>query len=170
MFYKSQQPLSALCFEKTSAFQFNTTLSDSNSMSVNLPFKCCISCRSGLFDANSVSVGLSEKFEQLDSPSSVSDFIENSFCEDFNSLILFEMHLSSLNALILFKMHLFTCLLYPLLGWYVKGIQLLHVFRSSPHSDTLCSEAMRNQISCLFLSSLLLPLCSTTHSHAVRSE
>ena len=95
MFYTSQQPLSALYFEKTSAFQFNTTLSESNSLSVNLHFKCSISCRIGLFDAKSVSVGLSEKTEQLDSPSSVSDFIENSFCEDFNSLILFKMHLSS---------------------------------------------------------------------------
>ena len=82
----------ALCFEKTSVVRFNTALSESNSLSVKLLFKCSISDRTGLFDANSVSVGFSGKFEQLDSPSSVSDFIENSFLEDINSLILFKMH------------------------------------------------------------------------------
>ena len=54
-----------------------TALSESSSLSDILPLKCSISGRTGLFGANSVSVGLSGKFEQLDSPSSVSDFIEN---------------------------------------------------------------------------------------------
>ena len=81
----------------------------------------------GLFEAISVSVGLSGKFEQLDSPSSVSDFIEINFKKT-------SIHLSSL-----------LCIL----SWRVKDIQLFFISLSSAHSDTRCSEAMRNQISSL---------------------
>ena len=45
-----------------------------------------------MFDANSVSVGLSGKLEQIDSPSSVTDFIEDNFSKDFNWFILFNKH------------------------------------------------------------------------------
>ena len=86
---KLQQPILALCLEKTSAFRFNTTQSESSSLSDILLFKCYISGRTGLFAANSVFVGLSGKFEQLDSPSSVSDFIEDNFLGHFNALIPF---------------------------------------------------------------------------------
>ena len=84
--------VSALCFEKTSAFRFSTALSESSSRSDIYPIRCAISRRTGLFAANSVSVGLSGKFEQLDNTSSVSDFIENNFLEDFNSFILSSIH------------------------------------------------------------------------------
>ena len=47
----------------------------------NLPhlfsFKCSISGKTGLSDSSSFYEGRSGKFEQLDKPSSVSDFIEN---------------------------------------------------------------------------------------------
>ena len=89
---KLQQTLSALCFEKTSAFRFSTALSESSSLSDILPFRCSISGRTCLFAANSASVGLTGKFEQLDNPSSVSEFLENNFLEDFNSFILFSIH------------------------------------------------------------------------------
>ena len=84
--------MSALFFEKTSAFRLSTALNESSSLSDILPFKCSISGRIGLFAANSVSDGLSGKFDQLDNPLSVSDFIENNFLEDFNSFTLFSIH------------------------------------------------------------------------------
>ena len=84
--------MSSLCFEKTSAFRFSTALSESSSLSDILPFGCSIWGGTWLFASNSVSLGLSRKFEQLDNPSSVSDFIENNFLEDFNSFILFSIH------------------------------------------------------------------------------
>ena len=84
--------MSALCFEKMSAFRLSTALSESSSLSDILPFKCSISGRNGLFAAKSASVGLSGKFEQLDHPSSISDFIENDFLEIFNSFTLFSKH------------------------------------------------------------------------------
>ena len=43
------------------------------------------------FAAKSISVGLSGELEQLDNPSSVSDFIENNFLEDFNLFFLFSI-------------------------------------------------------------------------------
>ena len=73
-------------------FQFNTALSECSFLSDNLAFNCSISGRTGLFDSNFVSVGLSGKIEQLNSTSSVSDFIENYFLEDFNSLIISIVH------------------------------------------------------------------------------
>ena len=76
---KLQQPMSALCCERTSALRFNTSLRESSSLSDILLFRCSISGRTSLFAANSVSVGLSAKLEQLDSPSCVSGFIENIF-------------------------------------------------------------------------------------------
>ena len=139
--------MSALCFKKTSTFRLSTALSESSSLSDILPFKCSISGRTGLFAANSVSVVLSGKFEQLDNPSSVSDFIENNFLVDFNSFTLFSIH-----------------------SWFAcKGHLVTLSFSSSPHSESLCSEAMRSQVSFSSVVSLLLLLCSTTHSETVRS-
>ena len=140
--------MSALCFEKTSAFRFSTALSESSSLSDILPFKCSISGRTGLFAANSASVGLSGKFEQLDSPSSVSDFIENNFLEDFNSFTLLIIH-----------------------SWFAcNGNLVASNFFKFPHSESLCSEAKHSQVSFPSVLSLLLLLCSITHSHTVRSE
>ena len=81
--------MSALCSEKTSVFRFNTSLRESSFLSDNLTFRCFISGRTGLTTSNSMSVGLSGKFEKLDSPSSVSHFMEITFLKDFNSLSLF---------------------------------------------------------------------------------
>ena len=55
------------------------------------PFKCSFSGETGLSDSSSYDEGRSGKFDQLDKPSSVSDFIENSLCIDFNPLILFNV-------------------------------------------------------------------------------
>ena len=49
----------------------------SKSPSPILPFKCSIYVKTGLSDSSSYDDGRSGKFEQLDKPSSVSDFIEN---------------------------------------------------------------------------------------------
>ena len=70
---KLQHPMSALCLEKTSSFRSSTSLMASICSSVNLPLRCSISGRTGLSLCISSSVGRSGKFEQLDSPSSVSD-------------------------------------------------------------------------------------------------
>ena len=70
---KLQHPMSALCLEKTSSFRSSTSLMASSCSSVNWPLKCSISGRTGLSLYISSSVGRSGKFEQLDSPSSVSD-------------------------------------------------------------------------------------------------
>ena len=75
---KFQQPLSALCFENISAFRFKTARNYSKSPSPIFPFKCSISGKTGLSDSSSYDEGRSGKFEQLDKPSFVSDFIENS--------------------------------------------------------------------------------------------
>ena len=75
---KVQQPISALCFENKSAFRFKTARNDSKSPSPIFPFKCSISGKIGLSDFNSYDEGRSKKFEQLDKPSSVSNFNENS--------------------------------------------------------------------------------------------
>ena len=74
---KLQQPISALCFDNTSAFRFKRSRNFSKSPSPIFPFKCSISGKSGLSDSSSYDEGRSGKFEQLDKPSSVSDFIEN---------------------------------------------------------------------------------------------
>ena len=131
--------MSALCFETTSAFRFSTTLSESSSRSDILPFRCSISGRRSLFAANSVSVGLSGKFEQLDNPSSVSDFIENNFLEYFNSFILFSIH-----------------------SWFARKGHLV--------TSNFFKFSTRSQVSLPSVLSLWLLLCSTTHSHTVRSE
>ena len=91
LFYKLSAAYVSLVLRKRSAFRFNTALSESSSLSGVLHFRCSIYNRTLLFDANSVFVGLSGKFELLDSPSSVSDFIENNFLKDFNSFTLFIM-------------------------------------------------------------------------------
>ena len=107
-----------------------------------------ISGRTDLFAANYVFDGLSGKFEQLDNPSSVSDFNENNFVEDFNSFVLSGKH-----------------------SWFAcKGHLVTSNFSSSLHSESLCSEAMRSQVSFHSVLPLWLLLCSTTHSHTVRSE
>ena len=74
---KLQQPISALCFENTSAFRFKSSRINSKSQSPIFLFKCSISGKTGLSDSSSYDEGRSGKFEQLDKPSSVSDFIEN---------------------------------------------------------------------------------------------
>ena len=65
--------MSTLCLEKTSAFRSCTSVTVSSCSSLTLPLKCYISGKIGLSISISSSVGLSGKFEQLDSPSSVSD-------------------------------------------------------------------------------------------------
>ena len=75
---KLQQPISALCFEKTAAFRIKAALHDSKSPSPILPFMFSISDKIGWSDSNSFDEVRSGKFEQLDKPSSVSDFTENS--------------------------------------------------------------------------------------------
>ena len=74
---KLQQPMSALCFENTSAFRYKTSRNFSKSSSPIFPFKCSISGKTGLSESSSYYEGRSGKLEQLDKPSSVSDFIEN---------------------------------------------------------------------------------------------
>ena len=74
---KLQQPISALRFENTSAFRFKTFRNFSKSPSPIFLFKCYISGKTGLSDSSSYDAGRSGKFEQLDKPSSVYDFIEN---------------------------------------------------------------------------------------------
>ena len=71
-----QHPMSALCFENTSAFRFKTSRNFSKSPSPIFYFKCSISGKTGLSDSSSYDEGRSGKFEQLDKPSSISDFIE----------------------------------------------------------------------------------------------
>ena len=53
------------------------SLNFSKSPSPIFPFKCSISGKTGLSDSSSYDEGRSGKFEQLDKPSFVSDFIEN---------------------------------------------------------------------------------------------
>ena len=72
-----QQPIAALCFENTSAFRFKTAGNDSKPPSPPFSFKCSVSGKSGLSDSSSYDEGRSGKFEQLEKPSFVSDFIEN---------------------------------------------------------------------------------------------
>ena len=74
---KLQQPISALCFENTSAFRLRRSRNFLKSPSPIFPFECSISGKTGLSDSSSYDEGRSGKFEQLDQPSSVSDFIEN---------------------------------------------------------------------------------------------
>ena len=74
---KLQQPISALCFENTSAFRFRRSRNFLKSPSPIFPFKFYISGKTGLSDSNSYDEGRSGKFEQLDKPSSVLDFFEN---------------------------------------------------------------------------------------------
>ena len=78
--------MSALYFEKTSAFRFNTSLRDFSSLSDSLPFRCSISGKTGLFASNYVSVSLLGKFEELDSLSSICDFVESACLKDFINL------------------------------------------------------------------------------------
>ena len=85
---KFQLPISALCYENTSAFRFKTALNDSKSPSPIFPLKCSLSGKTDLLESDSHDEGNSGKFEQLEKPSSVSDFIENSFLIDLNSSIL----------------------------------------------------------------------------------
>ena len=74
---KLQQPISALCLENTSAFRFKTSRSSSKFPPPIFLFKCFISGKTGLSDSSSYDEGRSGKFEQLDKPSAVSDYIEN---------------------------------------------------------------------------------------------
>ena len=71
---KLQQPISALCFENTSAFRFKTSRNFSKSPSPIFPFKYSISGKTGLSESSSYDEGRSGKFDQPDKPSSGSDF------------------------------------------------------------------------------------------------
>ena len=138
---KLQQPISALCFENTSAFRFKTALNDSKSPSPILPLKCSISRKTDLSDSSSYDEGCSGKSEQLNKPSFVSDFLENSLIIDLNSSILFK---------VLFYQHD--------LGSLSRFIASSFV---SPNSRS--SSAKRNQVSFLSGSKPWCPVCSTTH-------
>ena len=61
MFHKIATVYVGFVIRKTSAFQFNTSLRESSSLSVILLLRCSISGKTGLFATNSVSVGLSGK-------------------------------------------------------------------------------------------------------------
>ena len=74
---KLHQPISALCFENTSAFRFKTSRNFSKSPSLLFPFMSYISGKTDLSEFNSYDEGCLGKFEQLDKPSFVSDFLEN---------------------------------------------------------------------------------------------
>ena len=63
-----QHPMSALCFEKTSSFRSSTSLMASSCSSVTLPLYCSISGKTSFSISIFSSVGLSGKFEQLESP------------------------------------------------------------------------------------------------------
>ena len=56
---KLQQPISALCLENTSAFQFKTSLSNSKSPSPIFPFKCSTFGKTGFSDSSSYDEGRS---------------------------------------------------------------------------------------------------------------
>ena len=71
---KLQQPMSALCFENTSAFRFRRSRNFPHLFSL---LNVHISGKTGLSDSSSYDEGRSGNFEQLDKPSSVSDFMEN---------------------------------------------------------------------------------------------
>ena len=70
---KLQQPISALSFENTSAFELKPIEAIQNLLRLFF----FLSVLSGLSDSSSYDEGRSGKLEQLDKPSSVSDFIEN---------------------------------------------------------------------------------------------
>ena len=72
-----QHPISALCFENTSAFRFKTARNNSKSPSPIFHFKCSISGKTDLSDSSSYDEGRSGKFEQLDNLSSFSDLVGN---------------------------------------------------------------------------------------------
>ena len=106
------------------------------------PFMWSISGKTGLSDSSSYDEGRSRKFEQLDKPSSVSDFIENNLRIDFNSSILFKI-------LILIGM------IRTFFPYYVSSSFV------SPHSRS--SSAKRNQISFRAGLKPWCPVCSITH-------
>ena len=81
---KLQHPMSALCLEKTSWFRSSTSLMASSCSYVTfLRLKCSISDNTGLSISYSSGVGLSGKFEELDSPSSVSDVSDFTRPDDY---------------------------------------------------------------------------------------
>ena len=124
--------------KKTSPFRFNTALRESSSLSDILPFRCSISGRTSLFAKISVSGGLSGKFEQLDRPSFFSEFMENTFLKDFSSFILFSMH-----SWLAFNGHSVTL-----------------------NSDTLCLDAIHNQVSFHVVLSPMLAVFNNTLTHS----
>ena len=79
--------LSFLGLAKTSSFRSSTSLMASCCSSVTLPLNCSISGKTGLSISIYSSVGLSGKFEQLESPSSVSDL--NDFTRPDEPFIVF---------------------------------------------------------------------------------
>ena len=133
---KFQQPISALCFENTSAFRFKIARNGSKSPSPIFPFKCSISGKTGLSDSNLYEKGRSGKFEQLDKPSSVSDFIENSFLVDLNSFFL--------------KLYLY---------WHDKGSLSRYISSSFVSLHSRSSSAKRNHDRL----KPCCPVCSITH-------
>ena len=104
---KLQQPISALCFEKPSAFRLKAAHEDSKSPSPILHLKCSISGKTGLSDSRSDEEVRSGKFELLDRPSSVSDLIENILFKDFNLLILFKIKFLSARKVRYFSWNFF---------------------------------------------------------------
>ena len=70
---KLQHPMSALCFEKKSSFRSSTSLMAWSCSFVTLPLKYYTSGKTGLSISILSNVGLSGKYEQLESPSSPSD-------------------------------------------------------------------------------------------------
>ena len=76
--------MSALCFENTSAFRFKTDFNYSKYPSPSFPLKWSSSGKTGSSDSSSYDKGRSGKFEQLDKPSSISDFIENNLLIVYN--------------------------------------------------------------------------------------
>ena len=92
---------------------------NSSFLSDILFIRCSITDKIGLFAANSASDGVSGKIEQLDSPSFVSDFIDNTSIGDLNPFILFNYTLFQ----------------------DITDSQLILI---CPDLDILCSEATHN--------------------------
>ena len=84
MFNKTTTTISSLCLGKTTSILSKTSLMALKCSSVTFPFKGSISGNAGLSISNSSSAGLSGKFEQLDSPSSVSHLSETIILDEIS--------------------------------------------------------------------------------------
>ena len=94
-----------------------------------LPLRCSISSKTSLFDSSAYEEGRSGKFEQLDMPSSVSDFIEKSLIKNFDALTPYKIS--------------------TLLNFYLRELDSpsLHVFSDPAFLHNPTSLAKRSQIS-----------------------